>query len=88
MLELSYDKALINGGWCFEDFVIKDIKDCSNLFDELTFTLAQSLDSVGKVNKQICSKQIKELIAKCGGIVPQRTGRSMSRSNHSEDHGS
>jgi hypothetical protein len=53
---MNYDKVRQDGGWCFSEFAIEGIKDCTKLFAEMSFNLSQTLDSVGKVNKQINSK--------------------------------
>ena len=48
---MSYDRERLDGGWCFPEFAMTDVKDCSKLFKEMIFGLGQSLDLVGKVNK-------------------------------------
>jgi len=49
LLNNSVDES--RGGWCFEDFRLKNIENCSTLFDGISTQLCSSLESVGSQTK-------------------------------------
>ena len=72
---MSGDQVYSNGGWCFEQFMRKDVKDSGKLFQNIAFLVMGSLEQVQLVNKQIWSRSIRDLISQCGGMF-QKNGRS------------
>jgi hypothetical protein len=72
---MSGDQVYSNGGWCFEQYMRKDVRDCGKLFQNIAFLVMGSLEQVQLVNKQIWSRSIRDLISQCGGMF-QKNGRS------------